>query len=246
MTHDVFGQTRTDVCARHALLTPDGYVASHVPGWEAATCHIVIAGGMGAKLLQWFATFEAAGSASGNTTNRSLFVYVLKGSLRIDKEKLGPGGYAYLPPGRAYTAKATRGTRLLFFEKRFEPLTDEAVPDTLFGQQTDVPGEAFMGDPDARLQTLLPNIPAFDMAVNIFTYQPGATLPFVETHIMEHGLLMLSGQGVYRLDDRYYPVKEGDVIWMAPWCPQWYVGMGKTPSSYIYYKDVNRYPTPAL
>ena len=103
-----------------------------------------------------------------------------------------------------------------------------------------------MDDPDAMLQTLLPaDDPAFDMAVNIFTYQPGATLPFVETHIMEHGLLMLKGQGVYRLDDRHYPVMAGDVIWMAPWCPQWYVSMGKTPSAYIYYKNVNRYPEPA-
>ena len=76
----------------------------------------------------------------------------------------------------------------------------------------------------------------------IRTYQPGATLPFVETHVMEHGLVMLSGQGVYRLDADYHPVQAGDVIWMAPYCPQWFVAMGKTPASYIYYKDVNRDP----
>ena len=39
-----------------------------------------------------------------------------------------------------------------------------------------------------------------------------------------------------------HPVKEGDAIWMAPYCPQWFVAMGKTPASYIYYKDVNREP----
>ena len=38
------------------------------------------------------------------------------------------------------------------------------------------------------------------------------------------------------------PVKAGDVIWMASYCPQWFVAMGKTPASYIYYKDVNRDP----
>ena len=99
-----------------------------------------------------------------------------------------------------------------------------------------------MGDEDARLQTLLPESPAFDMAVNIFTYQPGATLPQVEIHVMEHGLQMLSGMGVYRLSDSYYPVAEGDVIWMASYCPQWFVAMGKQPASYIYYKDVHRDP----
>ena len=78
------------------------------------------------------------------------------------------------------------------------------------------------------------------MAVNIFTYQPGATLPLVETHIMEHGLLMLKGQGIYRLDADWHPVQAGDVIWMAPYCPQWFVATGPAPASYIYYKDVNR------
>ena len=59
---------------------------------------------------------------------------------------------------------------------------------------------------------------------------------------MEHGLLMLQGQGIYRLDADYHPVQAGDVIWMSAYCPQWFVAMGKTPASYIYYKDVNRAP----
>ena len=64
--------------------------------------------------------------------------------------------------------------------------------------------------------------------MNVFTFQPGATLPLVEVHVMEHGLLMLEGQGVYRLGDSWYPVREDDVIWMAPVCPQWFVAMGKS------------------
>ena len=41
---------------------------------------------------------------------------------------------------------------------------------------------------------------------------------------------MLEGQGVYRLGDSWYPVREGDAIWMAPYCPQWFVAMGKGPA----------------
>ena len=82
----------------------------------------------------------------------------------------------------------------------------------------------------------------FDMALNVFTYDPGATLPQVEIHVMEHGLVMLDGMGVYRLGDSWYPVEEGDVIWMASYCPQWFVAMGKTPARYLYYKDINRNP----
>src|SRR5262249_40088239 len=110
----------------------------------------------------------------------------------------------------------------------------------LFGNEEEIEDLPFMGDDAARLKTLLPDTPAFDLAVNIFTFQPGATLPMVETHIMEHGLLMLQGCGVYRLDNDWYPVQAGDVIWMAPYCPQWFVATGKTPARYLYYKDVNR------
>jgi (S)-ureidoglycine aminohydrolase len=65
----------------------------------------------------------------------------------------------------------------------------------------------------------------------------------VETHIMEHGLLYLQGQGVYMLDHQWYPIKIGDSIWMAPYCQQWFTAMGKEPAVYIYYKGVNRFPT---
>ena len=64
------------------------------------------------------------------------------------------------------------------------------------------------------------------MAVNVFTFQPGAKLPFVECHVMEHGLYMMQGQGVYCLSENWYPVAAGDTIWMASYCPQWFVAMG--------------------
>jgi len=134
------------------------------------------------------------------------------------------------------------GGKFLIFQKTYRTLAGVPRPQAIFGHEREVKGHPFLGNEDARLQVLLPDHPTFDLAVNIFTYQPGATLPFVETHIMEHGLLMLKGQGIYRLDTDYHPVQAGDVIWMAPYCPQWFVAMGKTPASYIYYKDVNREP----
>ena len=59
---------------------------------------------------------------------------------------------------------------------------------------------------------------------------------------MEHGLLMLEGGGIYRLNDHWYPVTAGDFIWMAPYCPQWFGALGKTPAKYLLYKDWNRHP----
>ena len=68
----------------------------------------------------------------------------------------------------------------------------------------------------------MPDGPAYDFAVNTMTYDPGAALSMVEIHVMEHGLLMLEGGGIYRLGDSWYPVEAGDFIWMAPYCPQWF------------------------
>ena len=116
------------------------------------------------------------------------------------------------------------------------------TPGVIAGHADAIQGSPFLGHEDARLQVLLPDHPSFDLAVNIFTYEPGATLPFVEAHIMEHGLMMLSGRGIYRLGADRHRVIAGDVIWMASYCPQWFIAQGKTKSSYIYYKDVNRAP----
>ncbi len=174
-------------------------------------------------------------------------VYVTSGSCRLrvgeDSHSLTPGSYAFCPSGLVIEfSEATDGTEVTCFRKSFEPLVDHEAPPTIFGHAAEVQGQPFLGNPRAILKTLFPDDLRFDLAMNIFTYEPGATLPFVETHIMEHGLLMLSGQGVYRLEDAYYPVTGGDVIWMAPYCPQWFVAMGDTPASYMYYKNVNRLP----
>jgi len=89
---------------------------------------------------------------------------------------------------------------------------------------------------------MLPDDPSFDFAVNTMTYQPGSSLSMVEMHVMEHGLIMLEGGGIYRLGDQWYPVTAGDFIWMGPWCPQWFGAIGKKPAKYLIYKDWNRHP----
>ena len=240
-----FGQTRTRVAARHALIAPDGQVKSFVPGITGAATIILINEAMGANFAQLLVTFEAGGQATLPPSGVETCGYVMSGggvvAIGREKKKLSAGGYFFAPAGHAWSINTVKaGTQLTLFQKKFAALAGKPVPRPIFGDAADVAGQPFLGDPDARLQVLLPDEPAFDMAVNIFTYKSGATLPFVETHVMEHGLIMLSGQGVYRLEDSWYPVAAGDAIWMAPYCPQWFVAMGKTSASYLYYKDVNR------
>jgi (S)-ureidoglycine aminohydrolase len=240
-----FGQTRTRVSARHALIAPDGHVKSNVPGITGASTVILINEAMGANFAQILVTFESGGGAemSGEGVQTCAYFESGGGTVRIgaEKRKCGAGGFFFAPVGEAWSITAPKaGTRVTLFQKAYASLTGTVAPRAMIGDATKIEGQPFLGDPDARLQVLLPDEPGFDLAMNVFTYQPGATLPFVETHVMEHGLRMLAGQGVYRLEDSWYPVAAGDVIWMAPYCPQWFVAMGKTPASYLYYKDVNR------
>ena len=160
--------------------------------------------------------------------------------MTLDGKPLAKESFAYLPADANYRLTCRAQAKLLVFEKRYVTLDGVAPPSILTGHLSDAESKPFLGDEDAMLSTLLPDAPEFDMAVNVFNYQSGAALPFVETHIMEHGLYMSAGQGVYRLNDSWYPVTQSDSIWMAAYCPQWFVAMGKTPAQYVYYKDVNR------
>jgi len=241
-----FGTTRSHVERNHALIAPDSHVVAPLCGWRDAAPVVLVSPAMGAGFTQYLVNLRPSTVGDAPPPGTQRFLYGLSGTTAIetdgDEISLTPGAYAWLPPDRPHRVRAVDPGRVLVFEKRYAPLDGIAVPGTQHGLADDVPGEPFLGDPDACLQTLLPGPPAFDLAVNVFTYQPGATLPFVEVHVMEHGLLMLSGAGVYRLDESWYPVCEGDCIWMGPYCAQWFAATGKTPASYIYYKDVHRDP----
>jgi (S)-ureidoglycine aminohydrolase len=241
---NVFGFTRSKLANDYALITADTHVTSPLLGWEKSAAVVHISPEMGARFTQYTATMETGGKSGSPGVGIERFIYMEDGkcSLTIGDENhnLNLGDYAFVPADTQHLIQADQETKLIVFEKEYNVHCDFDAPAAVVGKSADVLGEPFMGDEDARLQTLLPIEPEFDMAVNIFTYQPGATLPLVEIHTMEHGLKMLAGKGVYRLSDDYFPVTEGDVIWMASYCPQWFVAMGKTPATYIYYKDIHR------
>ena len=241
---NALGSTRSRICKDHALIAPESFVRSTLPGWDNTEIVILISPQMGAHFTQYLA-YMGTGAATGPmAADCERVIYVIDGEVTIEPghHSLSAGGFAYFPPHAETSVRAKGPCGLNVFEKHYVPLTGSAPPRLLWGQEQDVQGMPFLGDPDAVLKTFLPMQPAFDLAVNLFTFQPGAALPLVEVHVMEHGLLMLEGQGVYRLADSWYPVQRGDVIWMAPYCPQWFVAMGKGPARYLYYKDVNRAP----
>jgi len=254
------GQTRSSLQADHALLTPDSFVRAPLPGMERASAIVHTGPAIGAAFTQYTAEIEPGGALGPTEAQR--FLFVLEGKVQLEvaggKHVLAKDGYAYLPAAEPSSVRAPEAARITVIEKVYQPLggplstvqTDGKKggprgirkPDVLIGEEGSVTPQAFMGDESLLVRAMLPDDPIFDFAVNTMTYQPGAALPMVESHIMEHGLLMLEGEGIYRLGDRWYPVAAGDFIWMAPYCLQWFGALGKVPAKYLIYKTWNRHP----
>lgn len=240
-----FGLTRSRLTPTHALITPESHVQAPLPGWTGTQGIVLISPRMGARFSQYVALMDAGAEAAMPPADVSRFFWVEEGRAQLDlsgsRQEIDPEGFAYLPANEGHRLRSESGCRLTVFEK---PWTGRGPGSAaIVGHERNAPAEPFLGDEGAMLQKLLPESEAIDLAVNRFTFTPGAALPLVETHVMEHGLLMLQGMGVYRLNDDWYPVAQGDVIWMAPYCPQWFVAAGKEPARYLYYKDMHYVPT---
>lgn len=243
------GQTRTTAKANHAFIAPDGHVKSSLAGWTDTQATILISPHMlkRPRFVQYLAFMEENASTGQPLQGVQRFLYVMDGEVRIkvsgEIQDLSIGHFAYIPANTNHSITATTKAQLLIFEKPYaQSNLITSYPKAVFGDAWVGDGTPFMGDDNARVRTLLPETLDYDMAVNLFTFQTGTALPFVETHIMEHGLYLLEGQGIYRLDDDWYPIQAGDTIWMGSYCPQWFCAIGQTQSTYIYYKDVNRDP----
>ena len=234
------GHTRSALGRDHLLQTPDTFVRTPLPGMHGATVIVHIAPAAGARFTQYTVEFAADGVLAPCRVQR--FLYVLDGQIAVGDRNLAAGEFAYLPPGDAPEIRATSSGRAVVIEKPYHRVANVAPPARFTGSERDAAVQFLADDPALEVRALLPDAPPFDFAVNTMVYQPGASLPMVEIHVMEHGLLMLEGAGIYRLGECWYPVAAGDFIWMAPYCPQWFGALGKTPAKYLIYKDWNRHP----
>jgi (S)-ureidoglycine aminohydrolase len=199
---------------------------------------------LGAKFTEYTAEFEAGGELGGTPAQR--FIFVIDGGLQLEINgkcsELRARAYAFLPEGFEHRLQATQSSRVAVIEKFYQPVSAIEPPHLIVSNEDAVASHPLEDDPSLQVKCLLPEEMCFDFAVNTMVYQPGASLSMVEMHVMEHGLIMLEGGGIYRLGDSWYPVTAGDFIWMAPWCPQWFGALGKAPAKYLIYKNWNRHP----
>jgi (S)-ureidoglycine aminohydrolase len=239
------GLTRSSLKPDHLLQTPDTFVRTPLPGAAGVEFIVHASPRLGARFTQMTAEFAPKGTLGPAPAQR--FLYVLSGELELTLEGkhhlLGPGGYAYIPQFTPHHVVALGSARAALIEKPYQDSGGETThPAPVVGHEAAVSDVPLMGDESLRVRSLMPDSPAYDFAVNTMTYDPGASLSMIEIHIMEHGLLMLEGGGIYRLGDSWYPVQAGDFIWMAPYCPQWFGALGKRPAKYLIYKDWRRHP----
>lgn len=176
-------------------------------------------------------------------------LFVVEGSATLtlggEKHKLTPGGYAYLPPQSGWTLK-NDGEEMLRFHwirKAYEAVPGLEAPDVIITNENDV-APTVMPETDGKWATTRfvdPSDLRHDMHVTVVTFEPGAVIPFLETHVMEHGLYVLEGKAVYKLNQDWVEVEAGDYMWLRAFCPQACYAGGPGKFRYLLYKDVNRH-----
>jgi (S)-ureidoglycine aminohydrolase len=238
------GNTRSAQQPNHLLLTPDTFVCTTLPGMKGCAAIVHAGPALGAGFTLYTAEFEGGGELGGTIAQR--FVFVMEGAVQLDvnnqQSQLSARGYAYVPAGLEHQISARQKSRVVVIEKAYESLQTVPQPHSIVSHEDEVAAHPLGDDPGLQVKCLLPDEMSFDFAVNTMVFQPGVALSMVEMHVMEHGLIMLEGGGIYRLGDSWYPVTAGDFIWMAPWCPQWFGAIGKVSAKYLIYKNWNRHP----
>ena len=126
-----FGDSRTHVGSRHALIAPDGHIPSRLPDIDKATVVVLISREMGARLTQLLLTFQADGTAVFRPMtprlSRTSCAVRARGSFR-ESLSFEMGSYLFVPAGQVWNLSApSEGTQLNLFFKKYVHL-DGAVP----------------------------------------------------------------------------------------------------------------------
>ncbi len=228
---------------------------SYLPGWRGTRAWVLARPMSG--FAETFAQLKLHIAPGGGAArpepeaDAEAVVYVLSGTMILTLDgtahALAAGGYVYVPPGTPWQVavpKSAEGeTRAIWIRKRWEPAegltppapvvaaADRTAPHPMPEGHEGWSTTRFVDPEDLR----------HDMHVNIVTLEPGRTIPFEETHVMEHGIYVLNGRGVYQVNRDWVEVEPGDFLWLRAFCPQSCYAGGPAPFRYLLYKDVNRH-----
>jgi (S)-ureidoglycine aminohydrolase len=228
-------------------------VTSLLPFWEGARFWVLSRplSGFAETFSQYIAEVKPGGGSDRPETEAGVeaVLFVVEGgvSLTIDgaTHEMDEGGFAYIPPGADWRLRnrTKRPARFHWIRKAYQAVDGLPAPHPIVTNENDI-APTPMPDTDGKWATTRFVDPAdlrHDMHVTIVTFQPGGVIPFAETHVMEHGLYVLEGKAVYRLNQDWVEVEAGDYMWLRAFCPQACYAGGPGPFRYLLYKDVNRH-----
>ena len=228
-------------------------VTSRLPGWAQTRLWLIARpmSGFSETFSQYVMEIAAGGGSDDPDPEPGAqsVIFITGGQIALtigdETHDLGPGGYAYIPAGTPWRLHTT-GTdpaRFHWIRKLYQPAAGLPPPAAFVTNERDITPIAM---PDtmgkwATTRFVEPGDLAHDMHVNIVTFEPGGLIPFEETHVMEHGIYVLQGKAVYRLNRDWVEVEAGDFMWLRAFCPQACYAAGSEPFRYLLYKDVNRH-----
>jgi len=228
-------------------------VTSYLPFWEKTRAWIISRplSGFAETFSQYIMEVAPGGGSERPEPDPQAegVLFILEGELTVTvagrSEIMKPGGFAFLPPSSQWSVhnESDAPVRFNWIRKAYEAVDGIDMPEAFFANDAEVEPSP-MPDTEGRWATTRFVDPAdlrHDMHVTVVTLQPGAVIPFAETHVMEHGLYVLQGKAVYRLNQDWVEVEAGDYMWLRAFCPQACYAGGPEPFRYLLYKDVNRH-----
>ena len=229
-------------------------VTSYLPHWEKTRAWILARplSGFAETFSQYIMEVSPGGGSiyPEPDTGAQGVIFVVDGTLSLTlggkMHTMKAGGYAYIPAGTEWAIgnKTKKAATFHWIRKAYEEVAGIAPPTPFVTREQDIEPIS-MPDTDGRWSTTRfvdPSDLRHDMHVNIVNFEPGGLIPFAETHVMEHGLFVLEGQAVYRLNNDWVEVEAGDFMWLRAFCPQACYAAGPSRFRYLLYKDVNRHP----
>jgi (S)-ureidoglycine aminohydrolase len=220
-------------------------VEHHLPGFDGVLAQVLSTPQHGAKFVEHELLIEPNGKTlKPRQEEFEQFFYLLEGEVKFELDgkahKMVTGNYVWLPPQVAYAfqSRSDALSRMIWIRRRYVQAEGIGIPAPMIAHESDVradPTDTYMEQHLTPYEQL-----GFDMGINLQVFDPGVYFSFVEAHVMEHGLYMLNGRGLYWLNHDLIEVQKDDYIYMAPFCPQFFYSTGWEKSAYLLYKDVNR------
>jgi (S)-ureidoglycine aminohydrolase len=237
----------------YTVIPPEGRVLNVLPHFEGFSTTILASPKYGASFVFYVSRLDAGAKTTRTWCKEDgieSFIYFMdeekrgEGKVRVrvmgEEKTLSQGGYAYAPAGAGIDiANEGCGVRVLLYKQRYVPV-DGFEARTVWGNVNEIQERIYDDMENVFIQDLLPMDLGFDMNFHILSFEPAGCHPFIETHVQEHGAYILSGQGVYMLEEDYVQVQKEDFIWFGPFAKQAVYATGRERLSYIYSKDFNR------